>query len=59
MNVHDFFLKCLPKDGQFPFLKIVENEGCRLVLLEAQGHALTTNGNRPTLLAPITYNKKR
>jgi hypothetical protein len=28
------------------------------VLLEAQDCAPTTNGSKPTLLAPITYNKK-
>ncbi len=53
-----FFLKRLPKDDQLPFLKIVENEGCRVVLLEAQGRAPTTNGSGPTLVAPITYKKK-
>jgi hypothetical protein len=38
------FLKHFLGDILFPFLKIVQKEGCMHTLLEEKGHALTLDG---------------
>jgi hypothetical protein len=40
----NFFLKHFLEDILFPFLKIVQKEGCMHTLLEEKGHALAFDG---------------